>query len=88
MYKFYNRNASSIRAITIANCPWLNEEASGNTKDETGADDPNSSGRNSNDDEKDDRRIGNPLSHYQMNQEQEMEDVYRAGRGLQHILPF
>ncbi|XP_055375273.1 F-box/WD repeat-containing protein 5-like [Condylostylus longicornis] len=25
LYKFYNRNASSIRAIMIANCPWLND---------------------------------------------------------------
>ncbi|XP_055384325.1 F-box/WD repeat-containing protein 5-like [Condylostylus longicornis] len=24
MYKFYNRNASSIRAIIVANCPWIN----------------------------------------------------------------
>lgn len=23
LYKFYNQNASSIRAILIANCPWL-----------------------------------------------------------------
>lgn len=25
MYKFYNRNASSVRAIMIARCPWLEE---------------------------------------------------------------
>lgn len=25
LYKFYNRNASSIRAIMIANCPWLDD---------------------------------------------------------------
>lgn len=48
LYKFYNRNASSIRGIMIANCPWLedseellddaqmqntNEEAISNTND-------------------------------------------------------
>ncbi|XP_055550093.1 F-box/WD repeat-containing protein 5 isoform X2 [Wyeomyia smithii] len=80
MYKFYNRNASSIRAITIANCPWLNDEASCNKNEETGVDGPSTSGRNSNDGEEDDRRIGNPLSHYQMNQDQEAEVAYRAGR--------
>ncbi|XP_053693664.1 F-box/WD repeat-containing protein 5 isoform X3 [Sabethes cyaneus] len=78
MYKFYNRNASSIRAITIANCPWLSDE--NNRKEESGVDDPGTSGKNSNDDEENDRRIGNPLSHYQMNQDQEMEDFNRAGR--------
>lgn len=26
LYKFYNRNASSIRGITIANCPWLEDD--------------------------------------------------------------
>lgn len=25
LYKFYNRNASSIRGIMVANCPWLDE---------------------------------------------------------------
>ncbi|XP_073823122.1 F-box and WD repeat domain containing 5 [Musca autumnalis] len=25
LYKFYNRNASSVRAIMIAKCPWLDE---------------------------------------------------------------
>lgn len=25
LYKFYNRNASSIRGIMIANCPWLED---------------------------------------------------------------
>lgn len=26
LYKFYNRNASSIRGIMIANCPWLEKD--------------------------------------------------------------
>lgn len=30
LYKFYNRNASSIRSIIVANCPWL--EYSENSK--------------------------------------------------------
>lgn len=25
LYKFYNQNASSIRGIMVANCPWLND---------------------------------------------------------------
>lgn len=25
MYKFYNINASSVRAIMIADCPWLDD---------------------------------------------------------------
>lgn len=83
MYKFYNRNASSIRAIMVANCPWLNDDAS-SKKDETGMEGASSSGeamdRSNNEDEEDDRRIGNPLSHYQMNQDQAMEDVFHAGR--------
>lgn len=29
LYKFYNRNASSIRSILIANCPWLEDESEG-----------------------------------------------------------
>lgn len=32
LYKFYNRNASSIRGIMIANCPWL-EESNNLTED-------------------------------------------------------
>ncbi|XP_058819792.1 F-box/WD repeat-containing protein 5 isoform X3 [Topomyia yanbarensis] len=79
MYKFYNRNASSIRAITVANCPWLNDETC-NNKEEDAAEGTSGSGKSSNEDDEDDRRIGNPLSHYQMNQDQAMEDLYRAGR--------
>lgn len=80
LYKFYNRNASSIRAIMVANCPWLGDEK----KDEEGAEGPSTSDaselKTSNEDEEDDRRIGNPLSHYQMNQDQAMDNMYRAGR--------
>lgn len=80
MYKFYNRNASSIRAIMVANCPWLGDEK----KEEDGAEGSSTSEavepKTTNEDEEDDRRIGNPLSHYQMNQDQAMDNMYRAGR--------
>ncbi|XP_062545507.1 F-box/WD repeat-containing protein 5 [Armigeres subalbatus] len=80
MYKFYNRNASSIRAIMVANCQWLGDEK----KEEEGAEAPSTSDtsqpKTTNEDEEDDRRIGNPLSHYQMNQDQAMDNMYRAGR--------
>ncbi|CAO1301447.1 unnamed protein product [Diamesa hyperborea] len=26
LYKFYNRNASSVRALMVANCPWLQDD--------------------------------------------------------------
>lgn len=29
LYKFYNRNASSIRGIMVANCPWLEDNVTG-----------------------------------------------------------
>lgn len=28
LYRFYNRNASSVRSIMVANCPWLNNSNS------------------------------------------------------------
>lgn len=66
----------------VANCPWLNDDTK---KEETGNEGPSGSkpagDRSSNDDDEEDKRIGNPLSHYQMNQDQAMEDLYRAGRG-------
>ncbi|XP_053673394.1 F-box/WD repeat-containing protein 5 [Anopheles nili] len=70
MYKFYNRNASSIRAITVANCPWLSDEKDGKTEN---SNDTGESQQKSSDEEqgssRGDRRAGNPLSHYQMNQD-------------------
>ncbi|EAT40592.1 AAEL007694-PA [Aedes aegypti] len=88
LYKFYNRNASSIRAIMVANCPWLGDEK----KDEEGAEGPSTSDaselKTSNEDEEDDRRIGNPLSHYQMNQDQAMDNMYRAGRDIDLDFPY
>lgn len=62
LYKFYNRNASSIRGIMVANCPWLDDTtedvAMATTETETDTDKPNC--------DKDDdnmKRAGNPLSH-------------------------
>ncbi|XP_055613873.1 F-box/WD repeat-containing protein 5 isoform X2 [Uranotaenia lowii] len=91
MYKFYNRNASSIRAITVANCPWLNDEASG-TNDENSGEGTSSAAsadeRSNIDDGEDDRRIGNPLSHYQWNQDQVMDEVFQAGRDVDLDFPY
>ncbi|XP_029714066.1 F-box/WD repeat-containing protein 5 isoform X2 [Aedes albopictus] len=88
LYKFYNRNASSIRAIMVANCPWLGDEK----KDEEGAEGPSTSDaagqKPTTEDEEDDRRIGNPLSHYQMNQDQAMDNMYRAGRDIDLDFPY
>ncbi|XP_049283104.1 F-box/WD repeat-containing protein 5 isoform X2 [Anopheles funestus] len=82
MYKFYNRNASSIRAIMVANCPWLSDETEG--KRENGKD-ANTGGSElkSSDEEpgpsSGDRRAGNPLSHYQMNQDVDSDDEQDEG---------
>ncbi|XP_065073776.1 F-box/WD repeat-containing protein 5 isoform X2 [Ochlerotatus camptorhynchus] len=88
LYKFYNRNASSIRAIMVANCPWLSDEKI----EEAGAEGPSTSegtgNKTSIEDEEDDRRIGNPLSHYQMNQDQAMDNMYRAGRDIDLDFPY
>lgn len=57
LYKFYNRNASSIRGIMIANCPWL--EDGDDPTDET----PIAAGREPTPSTSDDvKRAGNPLS--------------------------
>uniref|UniRef100_A0A182SSB3 F-box domain-containing protein n=1 Tax=Anopheles maculatus TaxID=74869 RepID=A0A182SSB3_9DIPT len=77
LYKFYNRNASSIRAIMVANCPWLSDETEG--KRDAGKDSTSDgTGQKSSDEEPGtsggDRRAGNPLSHYQMNQDVDSDD--------------
>lgn len=56
LYKFYNRNASSIRGIMIANCPWLedSDETTDDAKMLT-----NDEAASTSDDVK---RAGNPLS--------------------------
>lgn len=57
LYKFYNRNASSIRGIMIANCPWL--EDGDDPTDET----PVAAGGEPTPSTSDDvKRAGNPLS--------------------------
>uniref|UniRef100_A0A2M4BEX7 Putative wd40 domain protein n=1 Tax=Anopheles marajoara TaxID=58244 RepID=A0A2M4BEX7_9DIPT len=83
VYKFYNRNASSIRAIMVANCPWLADEeekkrkagnegviADGEATGQPGTSVGGTSGASS----AANRRAGNPLSHYQMKQEQDSEE--------------
>ncbi|XP_059612556.1 F-box/WD repeat-containing protein 5 [Phlebotomus argentipes] len=61
LYKFYNRNGSSIRAVMIANCPWLEDEET----EEKGAGpsevflDPSTS-------VEEDKCAGNPVSHTKM----------------------
>lgn len=57
LYKFYNRNASSIRGIMIANCPWL--EDGDDPTDEI----PVAAGEEPTPSTSDDvKRAGNPLS--------------------------
>ncbi|KAH8298179.1 hypothetical protein KR018_010563 [Drosophila ironensis] len=60
MYKFYNRNASSVRAIMIARCPWLDE--SNDPLAAADADEqPTTSTRAQQDSSE--QASGNPLSH-------------------------
>lgn len=58
LYKFYNRNASSIRGIMIANCPWL-EDGDGDATEEAAASTNEEATTSTSDDVK---RAGNPLS--------------------------
>ncbi|CAO1360534.1 unnamed protein product [Diamesa serratosioi] len=60
LYKFYNRNASSVRALMVANCPWLkdrdqDEEAAGQSTSD--AVDKSSEGSSTSTEQK-----GNPIS--------------------------
>lgn len=65
LYKFYNRNASSIRGIMIANCPWL-EDDNDPTQDDTQmvTNETNTEPTASTSD--DVKRAGNPLSQPKM----------------------
>jgi F-box and WD-40 domain protein 5 len=69
LYKFYNRNASSIRAIMIANCPWLQDQpAVASTSSGEGTSSVHQSQPHlESDDEDDDKCAGNPLSHIRVN---------------------
>lgn len=62
LYKFYNRNASSIRGIMIANCPWL-EDGTETMEDTQMTTNNESMPSTSSDDVK---RTGNPLSQPKM----------------------
>lgn len=76
LYKFYNRNASSIRAIVIANCPWLEDSAAQSVLPGTSTTDgdvcmtePSTS---TNDDQS--QIAGNPVSHTKLKQMQNESD--------------
>lgn len=63
LYKFYNRNASSIRGIMIANCPWLEEDKHDPTEDVQMASNDDETQPSTSDEIK---RAGNPLSQPKM----------------------
>lgn len=62
LYKFYNRNASSIRGIMIANCPWL-EDDNGDTIEDAQMISTDEAQPSTSDEIK---RAGNPLSQPKM----------------------
>lgn len=62
LYKFYNRNASSIRGIMVANCPWLEDNATGEDVTMAGTETVSTSKT----DEEEVKRAGNPLSQPKM----------------------
>lgn len=63
LYKFYNRNASSIRGIMVANCPWLED---GNDPTEEVQMTSNDSNTEPTASTSEVRRAGNPLSQPKM----------------------
>lgn len=82
MYKFYNRNASSIRAIMVANCPWLSDEAEVKKEGEKEKGTSDAEQKSSDDEpgtSSGDRRAGNPLSHYQMSQDVDSDEEQDEG---------
>lgn len=64
LYKFYNRNASSIRGIMIANCPWLEDSNADPTDDAQATASNDEAQPSTSDDVK--RVTGNPLSQPKM----------------------
>lgn len=58
LYKFYNKKATLIRGIMVANCPWMDDEDVAMTNDESEPSTSNNVLR-----EEDVKRVGNPLSH-------------------------
>lgn len=63
LYKFYNRNASSIRGIMIANCPWLEDSNADATEEAQMTKNSDEAQPSTSDDVK---RAGNPLSQPKM----------------------
>lgn len=64
LYKFYNKKASSIRGIMIANCPWMDDN---DVNDEPMVEAGECSKRIAHKDD-DVKRAGNPLSHHKLSQ--------------------
>lgn len=62
LYKFYNRNASSIRGIMVANCPWLEDNETSDDVTMAGTETVATSKTV----EEDVKRAGNPLSQPKM----------------------
>lgn len=63
LYKFYNRNASSIRGIMIANCPWLEDSNADAIEDAQMTNNDDEAQPSTSDEIK---RAGNPLSQPKM----------------------
>lgn len=65
LYKFYNKKASSIRGIMVANCPWMDDV---DADDEPMADAGECSSKSNAPKDDDVKRAGNPLSHHKLSQ--------------------
>ncbi|XP_013115247.1 F-box/WD repeat-containing protein 5 isoform X2 [Stomoxys calcitrans] len=65
LYKFYNRNASSVRAIMMAKCPWLDETNDPLAEEPSSADNEDVDMKQNSPaiDSVDGGSAGNPLSH-------------------------
>lgn len=63
LYKFYNRNASSIRGIMVANCPWLDDDKHDGCDVTMAGAEQTATAKT---DDEDVKRAGNPLSQPKM----------------------
>lgn len=69
LYKLYNKNASSIRAVMIANCPWLSDSAEPEVSENNSEPSTSKAEQNSEDQRLDQRCTGNPLSYTKLTRE-------------------
>lgn len=86
LYKFYNRNASSIRAIMIANCQWLDEKTDPLLSQITDTDDivmDEASTSNDNN-----QAPGNPVSHTKMKQLHNQNVAFDEGSSSDNDIPY